>query len=220
MTTVSFIPRAAIAMCLMISAAPSFGSDETQPGSAVPVSAIWKVQRIEFNYRSTNIYYSCDGLRHKITSIVTALGARDTVNVDLRCRPGGIVNNAPTLITLASPIEATQENVAEATTYSPEMQLAARLNKVQLPTANDIQRFQAEWRLVQLNRNHRLNLEAGDCELLHGLITQVFPHLSVRVEKQRLNCSQGSGSRVRPVLHVAALVQAPVVPMAYAPVTN
>jgi hypothetical protein len=217
MISASFIPRAAIATCLMIAAAPSFGSDETHAGSAEPVSAIWKVQRIEFNYRSTSIYYSCDGLRHKITSIVTALGARENVNVDLRCRPGGLVNDAPTLITLATPVEATPENVTHATTYSSETQLAARLNKVQLPTANDIQRFQAEWRLVQLNRNHRLNLEAGDCELLHGLITQVFPHLSVRVEKQRLNCSQGSASRVRPVLHVAALVHVPVVPMAYAP---
>jgi hypothetical protein len=219
MISVPFISRAAIAMCLMMSAAPSFSSDEAQAGSAEPVTAIWKVQRIEFNYRSTNIYYSCDGLRNKITSIVTALGARENVNVELRCRPGGVVNDAPTLITLVSPIEATPENVTEATTYSPEAQLAARLNKVRLPTANDIQRFQAEWRLVQLNRNHRLNLEAGDCELLHGLIKQVFPHLSVRVEKQRLNCSQG-GSRVRPVLHVAALVQVPVEPMAYAPVTD
>jgi hypothetical protein len=130
-----------------------------------------------------------------------------------------------------TPIEATPENVTAVTSYSSETRLAARLNKVRLPTANDIGRFAAEWRTVELNRNRRLNLEGGDCELLEGLIAQVFPRLSVRVAKQRLNCSHGGGSRLRPVLHVAALMQtpfstgdslttrisSPVVPMAYAP---
>ena len=217
MISVPFVSRATIAMCLLMGAAQSFGSAATPASAGEPITAIWKVQRIEFIYRSTNIYYSCDGLRNKIMNIVTALGARENVSVDLRCRPGGIVNDAVTLITLASPVEATEVNVTEATTYSPETQLAARLKRVRLPTANDIHRFPAEWRLVQLNRDRRMNLEAGDCELLHGLIAQVFPHMSVRVEKQRLNCSLGSGSRVRPVLHVAALSPMPVVPMAFAP---
>jgi hypothetical protein len=220
MISARLIQQATIATCLMLCAAHGIASDETQAVPVEPVSAIWKVQRIEFNYHSTSVYYSCDGLRHKITSIVTALGARENVSVDLRCQPGGITKDASTFITLISPIAATPENVAAVTTYSTETQLAARLNKVKLPTANDIERFQAEWRLVQLNRNLRLNLAAGDCELLHGLITQVLPHLSVRVEKQRLNCSQGSVSRLRPVLHVAALVPVPIEPMAYSPVTQ
>jgi hypothetical protein len=206
-----------MAMCLMVSAGQVFATAALDAEPPEPVIAIWKLQRVEFNYRSTSIYYSCDGLRQKITGIMKAVGARDGVNVDLRCRPGGLVNDASTLITLAIPIEATPENVTAATTYSTETQLAARLNKVQLPTANDIQRFPAEWRTVELNRKHHLNLSAGDCELLHALIDQVFPRLSVRVTKRRLNCSMGGGSRVRPILHVAALMPAPVVPMAYAP---
>jgi hypothetical protein len=184
------------------------------------MTAIWKLQRIEFNYRSANIYYSCEGLQHKIAGILTAVGARKDVVVDVRCRTGGLTNDAVSLITLATPLEATLENVTAATTYSSEARLVARVKNVQLPTATDLDRFPAEWRKVELNRNMRLNLGAGDCELLQGLVQQVFPHLSLRVAKLRLNCSLGSPGRTRPVLHVAALMPSPVVPMAYAPATG
>jgi len=216
MIHIRLMQQAVIAMCLMVSAGQSLATAEVAEG-AEPLTAIWKVQRVAFNYRSTNIFYSCDGLRHKIVNIVKALGARDNVSVDLRCRPGGLTNDAVSLITLVTPVEATPENVTAATTYSAETQLAARLNRVRLPTANDIERFAAEWRTVELNRNHRLNLDSGDCELLRELIDQVLPHLRARVTKQRLNCAHGGGSRMRPVLHVAALMPAPVVPLAYAP---
>lgn len=208
--------RALIAMCLLASG-PSFATVATEAEASGPMPAIWQLKRIEFNYRSANIYYSCEGLRHKIGSILMAVGAREDVVVDVRCRPGGLTNDAITLITLAAPIEATVENVTAATTYTPQMQLVARLKNVRLPTATDLERFPAEWRKVQLNRTMRLNLGAGDCELLQGLVQQVFPHLSVRVAKQRLNCSIGNPGRARPVLHVAALMPAPVVPLAYAP---
>jgi hypothetical protein len=203
-------------MCLLASG-QVLAAVATEAEASDPMTAIWQLKRIEFNYRSVNIYYSCEGLQHKIGSILTAIGARKDVVVDVRCRAGGLTNDANTLITLATPIEATVENVTAATTYSPETQLVARLKKVPLPTATDLDRFPAEWRKVELNRNMRLNLGAGDCELLQGLIRQVFPHLSVRVAKQRLNCSIGNPGRVRPVLHVAALMPSPVVPLAYAP---
>jgi hypothetical protein len=217
MFQVRFVQRALLAMCLMVSVAQTFATAALDAAPTEPVNAIWKLQRVEFNFRSTSTYYSCDGLRHKIAGIMKAVGARDGVNIDLRCRPGGLVNDAWTLITFAAPIEATPENVTAATTYSTETQLAARLNKVQLPTATDIHRFQAVWRTVELNRKYHLNLSAGDCELLHALVDQVFPHLPLRVTKRRLNCGMGGDSHVRPIVHVAALVPAPVVPMAYAP---
>lgn len=212
--------RAVIRMCwalCLFASGPCFATAEIEAEASDPMTAIWQLKRIEFNYRSINIYYSCEGLQRKIASIMTAIGARKDVVVDARCRNGGVTNDATTLITFATPIEATAASVAAATTYSSETQLVARLKNVQLPTANDLERFPAEWRKVELNRNRRLNLAAGDCELLQGLIEQVFPHLSVRVAKQRLNCSIGNPGRIRPVLHVAALMPSPVVPMAYAP---
>lgn len=204
------------AMCLLASG-QCLATAELEAEASDPMSAIWQLKRIEFNYRSANVYYSCEGLQNKIASIMTAIGARKDVVVDVRCRAGGLTNDATTLITLAAPIEATVANVTAATTYSSETQLVARLKNIQLPTATDLERFPAEWRKVELNRNRRLNLAAGDCELLQGLIQQVFPHLAVRVAKQRLNCAMGSPGKVRPVLHVAALMPSPVVPLAYAP---
>ena len=182
---------------------------------APPMTAAWHLQRIEFNYRSTNIYYSCEGLRHKLVRIMEAIGAREDVRVDIRCRSGAVMNNATTMITVATPVEATPENIAALTTYSTEAQLAARVNKVELPTANDIERFSAEWRKVELNRVRGAKLEAGDCDLIEGLIDQVFPRLPVRILKQRMSCSLGS--RLGPTLHVAALKAAPVIPLAFAP---
>jgi hypothetical protein len=191
------------------------GTDADQP--APPITAAWHLQQIEFNFRSTNIYYSCEGFRQKVVTIMKAIGARDDVSVDLRCRGGTLINNVVTIITVATPVEATPENVAALTTYSTEAQLAARLNNVQLPTASDIERFSAEWRKVDFNRTRRTKLDAGDCDLVDGLIEQVFPRLPVHVLKRRLSCSHGSANRMSLPLHVAALMAAPVIPMAYAP---
>jgi hypothetical protein len=191
------------------------GTDVDQP--APPITAAWHLQHIEFNFRSTNIYYSCEGFRQKVVMIMKAIGARDDVNMDLRCRSGTLLNTAATIITVATPVEASPANVAALTTYSTETQLAARLNNVQLPTASDIERFSAEWRKVDFNRSRRTKLDAGDCDLLDGLIEQVFPRLPVQVLKRRVSCSHGSANRMSLPLQVAALMAAPVIPMAYAP---
>jgi len=204
------------AMCLALSA--NCVADVTPPDVSNPVTAIWRVQRLPFTYHSNNVYYSCDGLRDKIAAILKAVGARKSIDVDLRCRSGAFMNGASTVITLASPIEATPENVTAATTYSPEAQLAARLNGRQLPTANDVERFDAEWRPVTLHRTRGLRLDGGDCELLHGLAKQIFPHISVRIIKQGVGCNRGGTvSSFRPKMEVAALMPSPVVPLAFAP---
>jgi hypothetical protein len=209
--------KAAIAVCMLVCSGPGLAEEKDVDLTAQPMSAVWQVQRIGFHFSSTNIYYSCDGFRQKVQAIMRATGARNDVSVDLRCRSGDVINNAVTVITVATPIEATAENVSALTTYSSEAQLAARLNRVQLPTANDIERFPADWRKVNVNRTRGAKLEAGDCDLIDGLIEQVFPHLPIRVLKRRTSCSQGSVSRMSPTLHVAALMAAPVVPMAFSP---
>jgi hypothetical protein len=211
------ISKMAIAVWMWACSAPGLAI-ENDPDEAVrPLDAVWHLQRIEFNYHSTSIYYSCDGLRHKVVAIMKAIGARDDVRIDTRCPSDAVVNHAATMITVATPIAATPENVAALTTYSTESQLAARLNKKHLPTANDIERFSAGWRKVTLSGMRGARLDAGDCELLNGLIDQVFPRLPVRVLKRRNSCSQGRASRVGATLHVAALMAAPVIPLAYAP---
>lgn len=183
--------------------------------SAPPLEAVWRVQQIELNVRTGRILYSCDGLRAKITAILTAVGARDGLDVNLPCRTGGLTNNAIAMITLSFPIEATVDNVRDVTTYSTQAQLAARLNGIQLPTANDVQRFMAQRRAIALNKQRQLRLDAGDCALLRALTAQVFPQMDVRIDAGGFSCPHGSAGRIRPRLHVTALMPSPSVPGTY-----
>ena len=158
----TLIKLMAIASCVLV-LAPVQSIAAPAADVLDPVTAVWRVQQLEFNLRTGRTLYSCDGLRIKIARVLKVIGARDGIEVELPCRSGGLTNSATALITFSAPIEATLENVRAITTYTTEMQLAARLKKMRLPTANDIDRFAAEWRPISLQKQRALRLDAGDC---------------------------------------------------------
>ena len=200
----------AVSLCLLASAAATAVQASEPRGD---ITAIWRVQQLEFDYRGHRTLYSCEALERKIASVLTAVGASSGLKVQLPCRAGGLTNRAVAVITMAAPIEATPENVRAATTYSTEHLLVARLNKISLPTENDLGRFPAQWQTVAL---HKLrNIDGGDCELLRALSTQVFPQLAVRAEN-RLSCPLASSARMHPKFVVTALVPAPDESVVYA----
>jgi len=206
-------PPLILALCLLATMPESTASDaEPIP----PVDAIWRAQRLELSFRSAHTFYSCDILRNKIEAILSAVGAHERIDIDLPCRDGVFINNALAVIRLATPVEATPQNVAAATTYSPEQQLIARMKNVQLPSANDLERFSAEWRTVALHLERPVRLEAADCDLLRNLAAQVFPRLGVHVDGPALRCSSSSVVRVKPKMRVMALIAAPTLPVAHA----
>lgn len=178
------------------------------------VDAIWRVQRVDFTYRSAEVYYSCRALQSKIGAILKAVGAHQQMAVDVGCMSGELVRNAFARVTLAMPAVATQENVVAATTFDSRAQLVARVRKVRLPTANDIERFPAAWQTVSLSRDRGLRLEPGDCDLLRGMHEQIFPRLSIRVTQQ-VRCATGS-TRMRPNLEVTALMPVRMTSVTYA----
>jgi hypothetical protein len=180
--------------------------------TSLPLEAIWQVHQVEMTLRSGQVFYSCDALSQKVAAILTEVGVREDVNVQLSCRGSAQTNDATAHITFAAPVPATAENVRRATTYSTETQLVARLNRIALPTANDIDRFPAEWQSVNLTRNRRLRLDAGDCALLRALATQVFPRLDVRIEKP-FSCPESLVAHIRPRVQVAALVRSDAPPV-------
>jgi hypothetical protein len=171
------------------------------------VVAIWRTHQVDFVYRSTSVYYACGALQKKIGAILRAVGAHRRIAVDLRCARGELVNFAFARVTLATPVEATPAAVQTATTFDSRQQLSARVRKVRLPTAADIERFPARWRPVTLSHRAGLRLDSGDCDLLSALGKQVFPQLSIRVDKERLRCAQAT--RLRPRLEVVALMPIP-----------
>jgi hypothetical protein len=168
------------------------------------VQAVWKTIQVRFTYRATTTYYSCSSLRDTVASVLHSIGARD--NVRVRTQTCDEFSNESTmLITLESPVEATQANVEQLTTYSSVDELTARVRGERLRTAQDLARFAAEWKTVSFTRNRIARLQASDCELLRQLRDQVFSKLAVRVDRDHLRCSM-FGAIGRPRLTVTALM--------------
>jgi hypothetical protein len=170
------------------------------------IAAIWQIERIEFVYHSSTVRYSCGNLQRRIAAILQAVGAHSTIGVDLGCRSGDLVRHANVRLTLAVPVEATEENVRVATDFDTRDELVARLRHKQLPSANDIARFPASWRTVALARSPPLSLGPGDCDLLRAMRDDVFPRLRVRVVSSGLHCGGGANTRITPRIQVNALM--------------
>jgi hypothetical protein len=172
-----------------------------------PVEAVWKVQRLTFQYRGDSTFYTCGGLRQKLEAILTRLGAHESLRLNgFACNEQ--VGNVVFQITLASPVLATEENVRILTTYTAEQELIARTRGERLPRAEDIPRFPAHWETISFARDRRMRIEPGDCELVGQLTRTILPYLTVQVVEDRLHCSS-FGNMHRPRLIVAALVPSP-----------
>lgn len=171
--------------------------------TAEPVLAIWHQHRIAFEYHSFNTRYSCGSLQSKLRLILKAVGARDDIQVESSCMPDDLVSSVTMLVTLQVPVVASEANVRVATAYTTEQQLVARLRGMELPTANDLPRFDAEWRSVSLIRNGSLRLNSGDCELLMRVHADLLPKLGVAT--QVFDC-YNSARHHRPKVQVAALI--------------
>ena len=112
-------------------------------------------------------------------------------------------------ITLESPVVATPESIEALTTYDSKQELVARVRNEHLASAEDVQRFPAAWKTISMTRDRSLKLGPSDCELVEQLRRDVLPHMSIRVEHDRLRCSPVFGNIGQPQLRVAALVAIP-----------
>jgi hypothetical protein len=177
--------------------------------AAETVNAIWRTQLVEFTYNSRDVYYSCDSLQSKVSQILRAVGAYERISVEMHCAGDRFANHAYGRVTMAVATEATPENVHAATTYDTRDVMVARLRQINLPTANDIDRFPAQWQSVSLTHHKGLRLDASDCDLMLALRRQVLPLMPVRIENERLHCALGASTRIRPRLDVVALMRAP-----------
>jgi len=179
---------------------------QSQPDAAV-VEAVWKPQRINFVYRGYSTLYSCSGLQDKLETILTTMGARDG-SIELRAYScDDVLSIARFEIVLASPVEATPENVQELTSYDVHDELVARVRGEQLASAEDLPRFPAVWKTISFARSREMKLAPGDCELVQQLRQSILPRMSVQIVNDRVHCS-AFGNIGRPQLTVSALVPA------------
>jgi hypothetical protein len=192
----------AVSLSVTLSSSAVARSPHAEPNRALEiVDAVWKVQSLSFAYSGYATAYSCDSLREKVRDILQVLGARET----LRVRSLGCTDME---ITLESPVEATPENVRALTTYDSTQQLVARVRNERLDRAEELPRFPATWKTVSM-RDKPLELGPSDCELVEQLRREVLPRMSIRMERDRLQCSAAFGSLGQPQLRVAALVAVP-----------
>jgi hypothetical protein len=179
---------------------------EAQPDSAV-VEAVWKPQRINFVYRGYSTLYSCGGLQEKLERILTTVGARGS-SIELRVYScDDALSTARFEIALASPVEATPENVQELTSYDARDELVAHVRGEQLASAADLQRFPAVWKTISFARSREMKLAPGDCELVQQLRRHILPRMSVQIVSDHVQCS-AFGNIGKPQLVVSALVPA------------
>jgi len=182
-------------------------SDAEEAPPDTQITAIWHIQQIDFVYSSSTVRYSCGNLQRRIAEILQAVGANPSMGVELGCRSGDLVRYSNVHLTLAVPVEATEENLRAATNFGTRDQLVARLQQKQLPSAEQITRFPAKWRTVALTRSPPLSLGPGDCDLLRAMRDDVFPLLHVRVVSSGLHCGGGSDTRIPPRINVNALME-------------
>jgi hypothetical protein len=182
------------------------GQDAKAP-SDTPITAIYKIERIEFAYKSPNIRYACESLQKRTRQILEAVGAYPKMVVEVKnCQRQEQVRHAEMVVTFAMPVEATEENIRAMVDFDSRDELVARVRKEHLPSAEDVQRFPATWRSVTLSGSAPLKLAAGDCDLLRVMRDEVFPRLNVRVVGSGMNCGAGPDTRIMPRIRVYALM--------------
>ena len=193
----------AFARAAVLLLAAGVASAQAQPDPPV-VEAVWKPQRMNFVYRGYSTLYSCRGLQEKLEKILTTVGARGGIQMRAYSCDDELAI-ARFQIVLASPVEATPENVQELTTYDSQDELVARMRGEQLASAEDLQRFPAVWKTISFARSREMRLAPGDCELVEQLRRHILPRMSVQVVSDQVRCSPW-GNIGKPRLTVSALV--------------
>jgi len=177
----------------------------TEPLGDAPLDAVWKPQRLVFQYRGDSSFYSCHALATKVTNILLSIGARDDVRIShYACNE--MLGSARFEILFHSPVAATPENIQSLTTHTARDELIARGRGEQLAGAIDLPRFTARWKKVSFASDRRMRLEPADCELVRAVRKQIFAHMSVSILNDGVRCSPGYGNIGPPNLTVAALV--------------
>ena len=168
-------------------------SEVPAPQAAATVNAVWVEHQVSFTYMPLTSYYSCDGLRDKISWILRELGAKPDFKVRSR---GCIELQGPEQfpgveIVAALPAEATPELLQQLAGEASKRQLAARVTGKPDPVTEATAQFPARVKRVefQSTRSAFDDLQDGDCELMEQLVrNDVFGKLGARVVDARTHC--------------------------------
>jgi|HigsolmetaAR201D_1030396.scaffolds.fasta_scaffold00450_17 hypothetical protein len=189
-----------IAALLFAVSGQALSADET------PVPAKWQVQEVRFSYAGFTTAYDCDAVAAKIKSILVALGAHESTQV----RATGCPTNWPSrtffvTITAATPVPVAELEKRDAEKSSAEKSREELLKRLGVKNRFEEEEFLASWKTVDLEKERRLRIEPGDCELMEDLRDEVFPKLGIKIEEERISCTPNQLSLQPPHIRVSAL---------------
>jgi len=160
--------------------------------AAQTVNAVWVQRELTFTYMPRTSYYSCDGLRDKVSWLLKQLGARPDFKVVSRgcIKAQGAEVFPGVKIVAAFPAEATPELLASLASEASKRELEARVGGKQAPVAEATAQFPARVKRVDLRSSASSSnmLQDGDCELFEQLRDQVFGPLGVKVVADQMHC--------------------------------
>ena len=177
-------------------AQPGLVTGESESPPPMPIPAVYFDRDISFAYMGRTSYYTCDGLKSKVTQILRQMGVKPGFKVNIgSCFESHGAESMPTVrIRAAFPTEATPEVLEELEKTSPEREMLRRYEG--LPTDFDpaLDQFAAV-RTVIIFKDGKLGpIDAGDCELIEVMRDNVFKPVGMRIIQDRMRCQPGQVS--------------------------
>lgn len=162
---------------LLVAAAGMSLAGVAHAAAEAPVSGNWQKHQDMFAYLGFTSHYSCEGLREKLTLLLTLAGARPGFKVDSTCaQPSGVPDRIATarltFWTLApegAPPPAATGKSGDKTPAAAEPGVGA-------------------WRAVELRAGSPRELQGGDCELVDQFAHEILPMFTTRELTSRMNC--------------------------------
>lgn len=154
------------------------------------VQAVWVEKDITFTYMAFTSYYSCNGLRDKLTWILEQVGAAPGSRVSMR----GCSNlNGPermprAFLEIAVPRRATPELIEQLAKDASKRELVARTRGERSVINDPEAQFAAKPKRVAFSDTPLSRIESGDCELMEQLRDHVFAPLGLRIVKDQIHC--------------------------------
>lgn len=183
---------AALAVLAPLAVAAQSPETENTADDPAPVMAVWVEQTIHFSYMAFTAYYSCDGLKTKVGSILEAIGARPGFKLTARgcLNPRRGAEEMPGLdIVVAMPREATPAVLAQLARDASQRELAAKAAGKSAPAAEATAEFPARTRRIDFRDSPTGLVQPGDCELVEQLRDRVFIPLGAKVVVNRMACT-------------------------------
>jgi hypothetical protein len=207
------VPTASLVLVAVAGAAPATPTPANTTADAAPVMAVWVQKEVNFPYKGLTAYYSCDGLRLKVASILKAIGARPGFKVDVRMCPNYPRPEAMpwVYITAALPQPATPELLAELAKPDSKQELVSRVQGKGAPTQEATAQFPARWQRVSIRGTQTGPVQLGDCELVDEMSEMAFVPLGARIVENQMACvpKQVTPGSIRLTLEVLQPVPQP-----------